>query len=387
MGMDYYALNNMSLDDDDDFEEDLEDSDEMSETTVTEEGALSQIGSSFKGMLIGFLCFIVSFIVLWCGATRIDWSREFKGAVPAEKASGDEAAYVTGTPVADEIGNTYLSQGKYLKISKTPEVYAYVERTKSKSETKREGVTRKKVTKTKTTYSYVLEWTTNPKDISGFNQQYWNKFARNRGISPSISNPTLTEKPDTIYTPKCTVNGYSIDVSKVSFMGGSQDLDLVYVRGSKGSPRLGDMRMRYTVIPSDTKYTFAGSVSGKKMDAYYRSDDDYKFAAVPGEFKDLLKALKQSYKTAGMIYFWGGFLLMAIGLVLLAGPVTTLLEFIPFLGGLGSGVIKVVLVIIALILSAVFYWLIKLWWLWLIIVALLIALIIFKKRSAKPAEA
>ncbi len=387
MGMDYYSLNNMSLGDDEDYEEDFEESDEMSETTVTEKSALSQIGSSFKGMLVGFICFIVSFVVLWCGATRIDWSREFKGAVPADEASGDEAAYVTGTPVADEIGDTYLSRGKYLKISKTPEVYAYVERTESKSETRKEGVWRMEVTKTKTTYSYVLEWTTNPKSISSFNQKFWNRFARNRRISPKISNPTLTEKSDTIYTPKCTVNGYSIDVSNVSFMGGSQDLDFVYVRGSKGSPRLGDMRIRYSVTPSDIKYTFAGSVSGKKMDAYYRSDDDYKFAAIPGEFKDLLKALKQSYKTTGMIYFWGGFLLMAIGLVLLAGPVTTLLEFIPFLGGLGSGVIKVVLVIIALIFSAVFYWLIKLWWLWLIIVALLIALIVFKKRSATPAEA
>jgi hypothetical protein len=387
MSRDYYALNNMSLDDDEDYEEDFEDSDEMSETTVTEEGALSQIGSSFKGMLVGFACFVVSFIVLWCGATRIDWSREFKGAVPAEKATGDEAAYVTGTPLADEIGDAYLSRGKYLKISKTPEVYAYVERTESKSETKKKGVTRKKVTKTKTTYSYVLEWTTSPKDISSFNQKFWNRFARNRRISPNISNPTLTEKADTIYNPRCSVNGYSIDVSRVGFMGGSKDLDIVYVSGSRGSPRLGDMRMRYSVIPSDITYTFAGSVSGKKMDAYYRSDEEYKFVAVPGEFRDLLKALKQSYKTAGTFYFWGGFLLMAIGLVLLAGPVTTLLEFIPFLGGLGSGLIKVVLVIIALILSAVFYWLIKLWWLWLIIVAALIVLIIVRKKSVKPAEA
>ena len=385
--MDYYALNNVSLGDDEDYEEEFEESDEMSETTVTEQGALSQIGSSFKGMLVGFVCFVVSFIVLWCGANRIDWSRDFTGAVPADKASGDEAAYVTGTPVADAIGDTYLSPGKYLKIAKTPEVYAYVERTESKSETRKEGVWRMEVTKTKTTYSYVLEWTTSPKNISSFNQKFWNRFARNRRISPNISNPTMTEKSDVIYNPRCSVNGYAMDVSKVGFMGGSQDLDIVYVGGSKSSPRLGDMRIRYTVVPSDITYTFAGSVSGKKMDAYYRTEDDYKFVAVPGEFKDLLKALKQSYKTAGIFYFWGGFLLMAIGLVLLAGPVTTLLEFIPFLGGLGSGLIKVVLVILALILSTLFYWLIKLWWLWLIIVAALIVLIIIRKRSAEPAAA
>jgi len=384
MSMDYIAHHNMPLGDDEDT--DFE-SDDMSETTVEEQGALSQIGSSFKGMLTGFVCFVVSFFVLWCGATRIDWSKQFKDAVPVEKAKAEQPAYLTGTPVADKIGDTYLPQGNYLVISKTPEVYAYVEHTESESKTERKGVTRKKVTKTKTTYSYSLEWTSNPPEISSFKSDKWQTWARNNRVNPNITNPKLTEKAESIHTPKCTVNDYNIDVSKVSFMGARQELDTVYVRGSASSPRLGDKRIKYSVVPSDIQYTFVGSVSGKNMEAYYKNEDDYKFAAAPGEFKDVLKALRDEYKTAGIMYFWGGFLLMAIGLVLLAGPVTTLLEFIPFLGELGSGVIKVVLVIIALIISAVFYWLIKLWWLWLIIIAALIAFIIIKRRTAKPAEA
>jgi hypothetical protein len=381
MSMDYIAHHNMPLGDDDtDFE-----SDDMSETTVEEQGALSQIGSSFKGMLVGFVCFVVSFVVLWCGATRVEWSKEFKGAVPVDKAEGDEPAYVSGTPVADKIGNTYLAKGDYLRIVKTPEAYAYVEHKKSETETERKGVTRKKVKKTKTTYSYTLEWTSDPKDISSFNQEFWKKFARNRGISPNVKNPTLTEKSETINTPNCTVGDYKIDITAASLYGETEE-QMRYLVGSETSKRLGDKRIKYTLYPSDTEYTFAGTVSGKEIYPLEVADEA-KLAGAQGTFKDLITALKSEDKLKGMLYFWGGFLLMAIGLVLLAGPVTTLLEFIPFLGELGSGVIKVVLVIIALIISAIFYWLIKLWWLWLIIIAALIAFIIIRRRSAKPAEA
>jgi hypothetical protein len=90
MSWDDYLLTDMPLgDDEEDVEDDDDDSgdddDDMSETETTEKGALSQIGDSFKMMLAGFVCFIVSWVVLYCGATRVQWDKVFKDAKPVEQ--------------------------------------------------------------------------------------------------------------------------------------------------------------------------------------------------------------------------------------------------------------------------------------------------------------
>ncbi|MCU0846914.1 MAG: TMEM43 family protein [Spirochaetes bacterium] len=360
----------------------------MSETTVEEQGPLSQIGSSIKNVFAGIICFILSFVVLWCGATRVEWAKVFKKAVPIEKAKEGEPSYLTGIATAEEIGDQHLAKGKYLRIEKTPEVYAYVENKESKSDTKRKGISRTKETTTTTTYSYELKWTNSPQKVSDFNQKFWEKYANSNNINPRIANPVMDEKSETTNAKNCTVGGYSVDLSSAKFYSGGKSQDTLYVKGNKNAPKLGDKRINYVVYPSGQQYTFAGTASGKKISAYEYSDKESQLAAAQGEFKDLLKQLKSSDKLSGMLYFFGGFILMAIGLNMMAGPITTLLEFIPFLGGLGAGLIRVVLTIAALILATVFYWLIKLWWLWLILVAVaVIAVILVKKKGAKTATA
>jgi len=182
----------------------------MTETTVTREGPLSQIGSSIKGIFVGIICFIAAFPVLYCGATRVQWQKVFKDAVPVEQAKAGQAAYITGIATADKIGDPpNVAVGNYLRISKTPEVYAWVEHVETESKTEREGISRTKKTTTTKTYSYALEWTSSPKEISSFKANEWQDFCSKNKLKADIQNPVLAEneKAETIYSNNCLVKG------------------------------------------------------------------------------------------------------------------------------------------------------------------------------------
>lgn len=359
----------------------------MTETTVTREGPLSQIGSSVKGMFVGLICFIAAFPVLYCGATRVIWHKVFKNAVAVEQAKAGVPVYVTGVTTADKIGDPpNVAVGNYLKISRTPQVYAWVEHVKEESKTEREGVGTKKTTTTKT-YSYALEWTSDPKPISSFKQDKWQEFCHTNNIDPNVQNPVLEEKAESIYAPNCQVKGYAVNVKEVEFYSGSQDMGSKYVKGAPGAPKLGDKRINYSAYPSNVEYTFIGKLSEKSIVPYHEKTES-KLAAGVGSFEALLQNIKSEDQLKGILFFIGGLLLMAIGLNGLVGPITTLLDFIPFLGQMGAGLIRIVLTIIALIIATVFYWAIKLWWLWLILIAVIaVVIIVLKKRKAAAASA
>lgn len=384
MSLDFYSSPELMGDD----EGGSESSDGMSETTREEQGAFSQIGSSFKNMLVGLLCFVLSFPVLYCGASRVHWSKVFKKAVPVEQAKDSKTpVYLTGTPTARPIGDGNLAAGPYLRINKSIEAYAYIEHKESKTKEHREGT--KKVKETTTSYSYSLGWTFDPKPISEFNQDKWNNYRRQNNVPANLQNPVITDaekKDSVINTPQCLVGKYTIDVKNVSFAGGSRELEKVYLKGNSNAPRLGDKRIAYSVYPSNIEYTFAGASSGDKIVPFFESDSDSKLTAAPGDFKALIDALKGQDRVAGILWFAGGFILMAAGLIMMAGPITTLLEFIPLIGGLGSGMIRFILGLAALVISAVFWWVVKLWWLvLLILIGLGLFLYINKKKKAATA--
>jgi len=361
----------------------------MTETTVTSEGPLSQIGSSIKGIFIGIICFIAAFPVLYCGATRVQWQKVFKNAAPIEQAKAGQAAYVTGVATADKIGDPpNIAIGNYLKISKAPEVYAWVENVETESKTEREGISRTKKTTTTKTYSYKMEWTRYPKEISTFNQDKWQNWCRNNNLNPAVQNPTMGpgDKEDTIYSANLKVKDIAIDVKSVSFLAGSQDLGAKYIKGAAGAPKLGDKRIQYSAYPSGVEYTFAGKAADKSL-APMPAGKDTKLAGSTGNFDKLMEGLKSEDMMMGIFFFFGGFILMAIGLNGMVGPVTTLLDFIPFIGEMGAGAIRVVMTIIALIIAALFYWLVKLWWLWLILIVVAVVAYIVIKKTRKPATA
>jgi hypothetical protein len=72
--------------------------------------------------------------------------------------------------------------------------------------------------------------------------------------------------------------------------------------------------------------------------------------------------------------------------VLMAGPLMTLLEFIPFVGEFGKGALNFVFGAIAFVITAVTIILVKFWYIWLLLILGGIGYAIYKRQNAaKPA--
>ncbi len=365
----------------DDYDGGSSDSGPRDDDEVSVQGAGSQIGQSIKNVFTGIICFFASFAVLWCGATRTELGKEFTAAKAIEQAQEGKMAYVSGTPEVAEVGDgEHVQAGKYIRIEKTKEYYAIV--STKHSETKKEGT--KQVTRSY--YTYSLEWTSSPRQIEGRDKSRWRDFVRQNNLPNDISNPTAQgEATQTINTSSLTVSGYTVPVNDIRFKGGAKQLEPVYISGKADRPQVGDERFKYTVYPADQKYTFAGSKSGRTL-APTLVDNSPMLLAAPGEIQNLIGNLKSEDRMMWWIWLIVGFVLMSAGLNMMVGPLTTLLDFIPYIGEFGAGLIRFVLTLIAAIISVVFYLAIYYWWVVLLVVAAIVAFIVYRKKSA-PAPA
>ena len=134
-------------------------------TSVEEKGLGTNLVDSIKGVAVGGLLFIVSFIVLWMNEGRVDLSEVAKKSAVANPASIDSGlngkfVSVTGDLKTDEkIGDPeLLHPGNYLRLHRNVQMWAWVENVKTSTEKKTGG--KKVETRTVT---YTKGWTEKPK--------------------------------------------------------------------------------------------------------------------------------------------------------------------------------------------------------------------------------
>ncbi|MEK7086035.1 MAG: TMEM43 family protein, partial [Patescibacteria group bacterium] len=137
---------------------------------VTTKGYGSRIVDSIKGVGMGILLFLASFGVLYWNEGRVDLSEVAKNAVEISstevalagvdgKLVSTNGKITSGETLGDGL---YLNPGKYLSVHRDVEMYAWVEKTSSNSDTNLGGSET-----TETTYTYAKEWTSSPSS-SGF---------------------------------------------------------------------------------------------------------------------------------------------------------------------------------------------------------------------------
>jgi len=134
-------------------------------TSVEEKGLGTNLVDSIKGVAVGGLLFVISFVVLWMNEGRVDLSEVAKKSVVANPASVDSGlngkfVSVTGELKSDEqIGDPeLLKPGSYLRLHRNVEMYAWIEKVETSTEKKTGG---KKIEKR--TVSYSRGWTGKPK--------------------------------------------------------------------------------------------------------------------------------------------------------------------------------------------------------------------------------
>lgn len=325
-------------------------------TAVSERGLLSRLGGSIGNALLGVVFFFGSFVVLYMNEGTVNEATLAKDAVAISAEKPDPAQVgkfvaASGPLVSQaQLGDAYLGAGNYLVLSRKAEMFAWEEHKETRTEKQTGGSE-----KTITTYSYEKDWTSSPDDSSGFQRPEGHR------------NPAMSVKSETYRAEKASVGALALQMDEVS-LPGTRPLALANLKTQGGQiagehlylapsrpeePRVGDVRVSYSVLSPGGNYTVLGKLESASSIAPAKLDDREMYRVFEGSKEDALKTLQTEYT----LWIWGfrllGFLLCWGGLRMMMSPLNTLLDIFPFLGDMGRGLTGFVTFPIALVLSSV----------------------------------
>ncbi len=300
-------------------------------------------------MLLGVLVMLGAFVLLWTNEGRVNLADVAQkstqtSADTVDPALEGEFVGVTGrletaVPVNDPL---YLRPAEYVQLNRWVEMYAWVEDEESNDEGGNY-------------YTYEMMWTNDPRSAEEFDQPQGH------------ANPPMPLYDAEFTAAAATVGAYQINpqqmrlpspddlaLSNQNVLEGPYRIGPAYIfegKGSLDSPKLGDVRVSYTAVPSGITATAFGKQSGSEITAYIYRDKTELYRVLAGSRDQAILKLNAEYKNL----LWGfrgmGFVLMWIGLGLLVSPLTAVLSFVPVLGNLGRKAIGAVTFVLALVLA------------------------------------
>jgi hypothetical protein len=348
----------------------------------------SQFADSFKGILTGFVLFPASIYLLFQVETCTQAGDAFKNAKPVTQMEEGKPVYITGKLTAQPVGSLFVKTGNYISVNESSEVYAWDE----DERTEGEGSNKKKIRECK------LKWTSSPENPSKFQlpackaKPYYQRRVKtdtNVATGGKLTtdgktyNVNLAETDLTSAVPsskpadsELNTNGYT---SSGTYLYSSASCASNEVEGCER------VSVSATPIP-EGDMTFLGKLSGDSLGKFTYKDEAFMSASV-GDYAQTMSAIKSDDSTKKWIGRFIGFILMWASFSLLVGPITMLLDFIPFVGTMGSSVIRFALGVVAFVITAITIVLVKFWYIWLLLIIGGLGYGYYKKKNApaKPA--
>lgn len=334
---------------------------------------------------LGAILFILSFGVLIWNERRIDLSQVASSATALSASSIQPQAVgklvtVTGAISSDRpIGDAqFLQPVPYIVLDRTVEMYAWDERSDTKTEKHQDGSETRR-----TTYTYDREWTEDPEDSSSF------RYRREH------ENPPMSIKAQIYKTTTARLGVYQVDMTGFTQVlnhrsscvnrttsyrfnnpsGGitlpqnaylnllSSDLVpsagqlvngyLFQGSGRSEQPIIGDLRICYAGLPTQATVTLLGQIQGsdRLVPGTYR--DFLVYRLLPGERNAAISELKSEYRLWLWVFRVVGFIVMAVGLSMLLEPLCVVLSILPFVGHFFADLVGGAGIGMAFVLSAV----------------------------------
>lgn len=372
--------------------------DTFTNTTVTNKGWGSRLGSSLKGILFGLILFFGSFVLLYWNEGRVDVSKFAVDAIEIESvavdsfADGELVAASGPLTIEGQLQDEYLQPGDYVLLRRNVEMYAWVEESESESDTNLGGSET-----TTTTYTYEKQWVSSVPDSSDFKEK-----TGHENPPKAIDDKDYRVKSGKIGVYKIT------DMNKVALPGTEAialteenaivplDFELIeetylYNGFDYTDPDVGDLRISYEVLePNDSALIF-GQLKGDSIGPYFGKKDLSLYRIFYNSTKEsAVEQMHSEYTMISWILRVVGFLMMFIGLSMLLAPLKVLMDVIPIFGKVTGGVIglisflvALVLSIITIIISMILHSVIAL--VVVLVIAAGITFYIFQKRKNKPA--
>ena len=360
----------------------------MAVTETTTESWGSRLGSSIKGVVIGFALFIAGFPVLfWNEGDSVKTAKaidEGEGACIAveSNASVDQEmegklVHMSGKADTKDVltDDTFGISATAIRLERNVEMYQWIEESRT-SEKKKLGGSVEKVT----TYTYKKAWMPTAIDSSGFKEQ-------------GHDNPGMMEfESQKMQAANVTFGAFRLNESQIDHIGSAQQyafptgfvckVERVKVQGGTiyvpnaetrnnalntrdvaSQTRIGDMRVTFRVVyPHDVSL-----IAKQHGDTFvaYTAKNGKKLSYLEDGVKDAAEMF-QTARTNNAIMTWlvriGGFLMMFIGLSMVFKPLSVLADVLPILGdivemgmGLVAGLIAFICSLVTIAIAWLFY--------------------------------
>ncbi len=306
--------------------------------------------SPFAGIIIGLGLFFGSFVLLYLNEGRVDLSKIADGTVPisADTVNSEnegELVAISGVLHSDEpLGDPeLLTASNYLQLERSVEMYAWKESSDKNEDT---GVE---------TYQYKSSWTSDPENSQNFNN------------SNGYFNPPMRYRDEEFTVSSVSIGAFNADPDALLFMqkeelalregalvaGRAVDEYIFIGKGTLTDPEVGDLRISYKGFLNDQSVTLFAEQNGGQLQPYLYKDETLLYRAYPSDWKTAVSSMRSEFLTLLFGIRAAGFVMMWVGLMTIASPLTTLLGRLPILGNAGKLVISFIAFVIAFILSLI----------------------------------
>jgi hypothetical protein len=342
-------------------------------TVVTHQSYFSRIGDSFKAMLFGPLLIVgaIALLIMNEGnavATHRSLTEASKVTVTVDSTDTVDSTYEgrlvhlvgraeTSAQLQDDLFGVAPSDYP-LKLQRKVEMYQWVEHKHSETKKETGGSTT-----TTTTYSYSKEWGSSVVDSNSFqdstNHQNTNYMAYQGNTF--TADPILLGAFTLPYVVINRMNWYtgyseSLSVDNITDEEIRSTAQLYnsgfYIGQSPSSPQVGDLRVTFSVVKSQTISIVAEQVSDS-FSAYPTNTGRSVLLVESGTHSAM--EMFQHAQTQATAVAWllrlVGFVIMYLGFVSLAKPLSTFADVLPFLGNLVGGATSCIMFPVALALS------------------------------------
>jgi hypothetical protein len=320
------------------------------------------------GVMGGALLFLCAFPVLYFNEAQENLSKVAEQAVEYNEAlESSYLGYTVGAFSATNKANDPLLTREFVAVTRKVEMYGYIE-TQSTS-TANSGNTQS-TSNSEIRYTYSKAWLVNPSQTTTWRGRVID-FPRDLPINYNTWILNLPQAQTSTSTGlsmnNIPVDATNLDLSAFNDLSVTQDMiaDNIYTvvlsdlyfsnQGTFNSsiPVIGDVRISFTVIEFDDQGLLLGNIDNNQFSAFTTDSGNilYRFFNGESTIENVVSKLQTEYQLTIWIFRAVGFFMLFIGLLLSFKPISTLFNFIPIFGSVGSGLFTIMLFVVSLVLA------------------------------------
>lgn len=375
-------------------------------TEVTNQSWFSRIGGAIKGVVFGFVLFLVAFpFLFWNEGRAVKTYKTLKEggktviSVPSDSVdAANEGQLIHTTGLADTDATLtdpdFGVSEKALKLKRTVEMYQWKEKSESNTKKKLGGGT-----ETVTDYFYSQTWSDQLIDAANFKQPAGHQnpasmpFLSTQQAADSVSLGAFTLSPslvgkinnfEAITVSSDTPLAEAIQDSAILSGGG------FYFGTNSASPQVGDVRVKFDVV-KPSQVSVIAKQSGNTFARYVTKTTGTIELLQIGihSADDMIQAAQASNRMTTWLLRLVGFILMIAGLNMVFKPLSVVADVLPIAGtivGAGTGIISFLVASLGTLVTIAVAWVVYRPLLGIVLLAGAVGVMVVIKSKLKSAK-